>query len=392
MPELVALDLPAGRGFVDALLAVWDTGDAAAPLDPRLPVPAARALLTALAPTRIVGVDGSITRLSGGRPVEPDDALVVATSGSTGTPRGVVLTHAAVAASATATSGRLGVDPRRHRWLACLPLAHVGGLSVVTRSVLTGTPVTVLPEFDAGEVERMGRTGEATHVSLVATALRRMDPSPFVTVLLGGAAPPGDRPPNVVTTYGMTETGSGVVYDGRALEGVEVAIGTGGPGAGSPGEILLRCPMLLRVYRDDSDPRVKGPDGTGGWLPTGDGGRFVDGVLEVDGRLAEVVVTGGERVWPSAVERVLATHPAVAEVAVWKRPDAEWGERVVAWVVPADPASPPTLAELADLAASELAPWAAPKELELARALPRTSSGKVRRSALASPESDEPGP
>ncbi len=384
MPELVALDLPAGRGFVDALRAVWDTGDAAAPLDPRLPPPAARSLLEALAPTRVVGPDGTITRIAGGRPVEAGDALVVATSGSTGTPRGVVLTHAAVAASAAATSRRLGVDPHRHRWLACLPLAHIGGLSVVTRSVLTGTPVTVLPAFDAEEVERLGRTGEATHVSLVATALRRLDPSPFAAVLLGGAPPPGGLPPNVVTTYGMTETGSGVVYDGHPLEGVEVAIGTGEPGTGAPGEILVRCPMLLRIYRDGADPRVAGPDGAGGWLPTGDGGRLVDGVLEVDGRLADVVVTGGEKVWPPAVEQVLATHPAVAEAAVWKRPDPEWGERVVAWVVPADPASPPTLAELAELAASAVSPWAAPKELQLVTSLPRTSSGKVRRSALAS--------
>jgi len=392
VPELVALDLPAGRGFVDALRAVWDTGDAAAPLDPRLPAPAAQALLAALAPTRVVGVDGSINRLSGGRAVESGDALVVATSGSSGTPRGVVLTHAAVAASAAATSDRLGVDPQRHRWLACLPLAHVGGLSVVTRSVLTGTPLTVIPDFDAQEVERIGRTGEATHVSLVPTALGRLDPTAFVSILLGGAAPPGGLPPNVVTTYGMTETGSGVVYDGHPLDGVEVAIGTGGAGTDAPGEILVRGPMLLRAYRDGTDPRVRGPDGTDGWLPTGDGGRLVDGVLEVDGRLAEVVVTGGEKVWPSAVEKVLASHPAVAEVTVWKRPDAEWGDRVVAWVVPADPASPPTLAELAELAASELAPWAAPKELELVTALPRTPSGKVRRRALASRERDERGP
>lgn len=383
MADLVALDLPGGRGFVDALRAVWDTGDAVAPLDPRLPPTAARELLETLRPTRVVGADGVIHHCRDGLPVEEGDALVVATSGSTGKPRGVVLTHAAVASSARATSARLGVDPARHRWLACLPLAHVGGLSVVTRSLLTGTPVTVLPTFDAATVEAMGRRGEATHVSLVATALRRLDPAVFTTVLLGGAAPPGDLPRNVVTTYGMTETGSGVVYDGRPLDGVDVAVGDGRDGGGRQGEVLLRGPMLLRAYRDGTEPWVVGPDGTGGWLPTGDGGRIgADGRVAVDGRLAEVVVTGGEKVWPAAVEGVLSRHRQVGEVAVWKRPDPEWGERVVVWVVPRDPASPPALEDLRALVQETLPAWHAPKELVVVPALPRTPSGKVRRASL----------
>ena len=379
MPELVALDLPGGPGFVDALRAVWDTGDAAAPLDPRLPRPAADALVAALRPTRVVGSDGVITRLPGGIGVDDGDALVVATSGSTGEPRGVVLTHAAVAASAAATSARLGIDPARHHWLGCLPLAHIGGLAVVTRALLTGTPLTVLPRFDADRVIELGRGRSATHVSLVATALRRIDPATFTLILLGGAAPPGDIPPNVVATYGMTETGSGVVYDGWPLDGVDVALGTGRPGEGAVGEILLRGPMLLRAYRDGVDPRLP----TAGWLPTGDGGQLgPDGRLAVDGRLAEVVVTGGEKVWPVAVEQILAGHPGVAEVAVWKRPDPEWGDRVVAWVVPTDRAAPPALRSLADLVGSALAPWAAPKEVVVVDALPRTASGKVRRADL----------
>ena len=383
MPELVALDLPGGRGFVDALRAVWDTGDAAAPLDHRLPAPATAALLSALRPTRIVGPDGAITRLPGGAGVEDGDALVVATSGSTGNPRGVVLTHEALAASAVATSRRLGVDPARHVWLSCLPLSHIGGLSVVTRALVTGTGLRVLAGFDADGVEAIGRAGEATHVALVATALRRLDPGAFTTVLLGGSAPPEHLAPNVVTTYGMTETGSGLVYDGVPLEGVSVAIGTGRPGEGATGEVLVRGPMLLRIYRDGNDPKVAGPDGAGDWLPTGDAGRFDEsGLLQVDGRMAEVVVTGGEKVWPSAVEGVLAGVPGVAEVAVWKRPDPKWGERLVAWVRPASPADPPTLEALRAAVRDRLPPWAAPKELVLVAELPRTPSGKVRRAAL----------
>ncbi len=384
MPELVAIDLPGGEAFVRALRSVWDRGDAAAPLDPRLPPAAARALLLALRPSAVVGDGGSVSRLDGGLPVEEGDALVLATSGSTGTPRGVVLTHAAVEASAYATSAHLHVDPAVHHWLACLPLSHVGGLSVVTRSMVTGTPCTVLPAFDAAGVSAIAHRGEVTHVSLVATALRRVDPALFTRILLGGAAPPGGGlPDNVVTTYGMTETGSGLVYDGVPLDGVDVAIGTGRAGEGEAGEVLVRAPMLLRAYRDGREPLIPGPDRRGGWLPTGDGGRLgPDGRLHVDGRLAEVITTGGEKVWPVPVEQLVATHPGGAEAAVWRRPDGEWGERVVAWVVPADPRTPPTIGEVSELVRSTLPPWAAPKELVVVDRLPRTASGKVRRREL----------
>ena len=392
MPELVALDLPGGPGFVDTLRAVWDTGDAAAPLDPRLPRAARDHLLAALRPSRVVASDGEHHVMAGGLPVEEGDALVMATSGSSGQPKGVVLTHDALRASALATSDRLGVDPARHAWLACLPLAHVGGLSVVTRALVTGTRLTVLPGFDAEAVEALGRAEKATHLSLVPAALRRLDPALFTRILLGGSRPPGDLPPNVVVTYGMTETGSGVVYDGIPLDDVELAIahfdedeGEGGESgvgdSGEGGEILLRAPMLLRCYRDGSTGRVLGPDGSKTWFATGDAGYLnADGTLGVTGRIAEMITTGGEKVWPDEVERVLSAHRDVAEVAVWKRPDPEWGERVVAWVVPADVL--PKAEELKDLVAGTLAPWAAPKEIVFTTELPRTPSGKVKRSEL----------
>ncbi len=188
MPELVALDLPGGPAFVDALEAAWDHGDAVLPIDPRLPPPAVTRLLDALQPTVVVDASGRHRR-PGGHPTEPGDALVVATSGTTGRAKGVVLDHAAVAASARASSARLGVDPSTDQWVACLPLAHIGGLSVVTRSLITGTPCTVLPEFEGTTVERLAGQG-GTLVSLVATALLRTDVSGYRAVLLGGAAPP----------------------------------------------------------------------------------------------------------------------------------------------------------------------------------------------------------
>jgi O-succinylbenzoic acid--CoA ligase len=392
MPELVALDLPAGPAFVDALRAAWDAGDAVLPVDPRLPVPAVTRLFEALRPTVVVD-SGGPHRLPDGRPAGETDALVVATSGTTGTPKGVVLSHDAVRASAEATSSRLGVDPDRDRWLACLPLAHIGGLAVVVRALLTGTPCTVLGGFDPGAVEREARSG-ATLVSLVATALGRTDASGFRAVLLGGAAPPGGLGPNVVTTYGMTETGSGIVYDGTTIDGAEVRIDApdrnGSDGRGNSdgggrvggedgvGEVQVRGPMVFHHYRDGTDPRRDG-----GWFATGDAGRLeADGTLRVFGRIAEVVVSGGEKVWPAPVEQVLSEHPGVAEVAVWKRPDPEWGERVVAWVVPATGVALPSLDELRALVSGQIAPWAAPRELVTVASLPRTPSGKVRRTEL----------
>jgi O-succinylbenzoic acid--CoA ligase len=385
VPELVALDLPGGRGFVDALQAIWDTGDAAAPLDPRLPAEARRVVLDALKPTRIVSSDGEQHALSGGVPVEEGDALVVATSGTSQRPRGVVLTHDAVLASAQATSKRLDMDPSKHTWLACLPLAHIGGLAVVTRAVLTSTPVIVMPGFEAETVEQLGRSRRVTHVSLVATALNRLDPSVFTCVLLGGSAAPTNVPENVVPTYGMTETGSGVVYGGVPLDAVEVAIRDMPAEEADPrpeeGEILVRAPMLLRCYRDGGDGRVVGPDGDRSWFATGDAGRLDSrGVLTVSGRLGDVITTGGEKVWPALVERVLIAHRKVSDVAVWKRTDPDWGERVVAWVVPVDEG--PSLEELREMVTETLSPWAAPKELVIIDNLPRSPAGKVMRRRL----------
>lgn len=381
MPDLVAIDLPGGPEFVDVLLKVWDRGDAVLPLDQRLSRDAKRRVIETLKPGLIVDRGGE-QRLTAGVPVEAGDGLVVASSGTTGEPKGVVLTMAAVEASARATSARLGVDPERHRWLACLPLNHVGGLSVLTRSLLTGTPCTVLPGFEPDEVVR--HAGRDVFVSLVATALRRVAADRFHTVVLGGSAPPSVVPANVVTTYGMTETGSGVVYDGVPLDGVEVSLERGAPESGAPQdgapEIRLRCPMLLRCYRDGSVPVD-----SNGWFSTGDSGWIgPDGRLNVEGRLSELIISGGENVWPAPVEAALRSHVGVSEVAVAGLPDPEWGQRVVAWVVPSDPAHPPVLDELRAIVAESVAPFAAPKQLVLVDSLPKTSIGKVRRDLLDS--------
>ena len=366
MPHLVAIDLPGGDQFVDALQRIWDAGDAAFPLDRRLPAAARTTVLATIVPDRLI--DGSGTHQLEGHGVEHGDAIVVATSGTTGSPRGVVLTHDAVRASAMATSARLGVDGD-DTWLACLPLSHVGGLSVVTRAVVTGSRLVVHDGFDTDAVRTAASRG-ATLVSLVSTALQRIDAGLFRRIVLGGSRPPNALPANVVTTYGMTETGSGVVYDGLPLDGVEIRID-------AHGEIHIRCPMLMRCYRDGVDPRVDG------WFPTGDLGEVDrNGHLTVFGRRGDMIITGGENVWPAVVEAALAAHPDVAEVAVAGVPDPEWGQRVVAWIVPTDPGTPPTLASIRSMAADSLPMYMTPKELRVVENLPTTSSGKVRRHDL----------
>jgi O-succinylbenzoic acid--CoA ligase len=371
VPALVALDLPGGPAFVEALRSVWDAGDAALPIDQRLPPPARTRLLDRLGPHAVVGPDGTRARFDRpGDPTEPGDALVVATSGTTGEPRGVVLTHAAVEAHARGVHHLLGVDPAADRWLACLPLAHVGGLGVVTRALVTGTPLDVLPAFDVERVVGAADRG-ATLVSLVPTALDRVGADRFRWVVLGGSADPVERPANVVRTYGLTETGGGVVYlPGGAMPDTEVRV--------VDGAIELRGPTLLRAYRDGADPRT-----ADGWLPTGDLGELApDGSLRVFGRRGDLVVTGGENVWPEAVETALRSHPDVADVGVGGRPDPEWGARVVAYVVPVDPAAPPRLGDLRRHVKTTLPAFAAPRELVFVPSLPRTALGKLRRSSL----------
>jgi len=369
---LVAIDLPGGPAFCDAVRWAWDAGAAVLPLHPGLPEAWKHDLLVSLAPSFVMEAPGRLWSLAGGRPVEEGDALVIPTSGSSGTPKGVVLTHAALDAAADASNARLGTDAGV-TWLACLPLHHIGGFSVLTRAWRTGAGLVVHDRFDAAAVEAAADAG-ATHTSLVPTALGRIDAARFERILLGGSAIPADRPANTVATYGMTESGAGVVYDGIPLDGVVVRIDP------ADGVIELRSPTLLRCYRDDHDPKD-----AGGWYRTGDVGRFDpdDGDrLVVEGRADDLIITGAEKVWPAVVEDRLRTHPGVADVAVLGEPDPEWGQRVTAIVVPADPAAPPALDELRDHVRAVLPVAAAPKELRLVERLPRTALGKLRRSEL----------
>lgn len=288
------------------------------------------------------------------------------TSGSSGEPKAAELTWAALEASARLTQGAL----RREGpsvWAPCLPAHHIGGLAVILRAVLHDARLLWGPADDLAASAR----GGATHVAVVRTQLARQDLSAFSVVLLGGAHPPAERPGNVVTTWGMTETGSGIVYDGEALPEVEVA--------SQDGELLVRSPTLFRSYRDSPRPIRRGPDGAEDWFPTGDAGEVRDGRVSVKGRLGFVINTGGEKVWPEDLERVLAAVPGVADVAVTAEDDSEWGQRVVALIVEASAVSDEALREAA---AEALGPWAKPKVVRRVVAIPRTGNGKIRRGDL----------
>ena len=384
MPELVAVALPGGPAFVDAVQRIWDAGDAILPVDPTAPPAQLDLVLGTARPARLLDESG-LHPLADALPVESGDAVVITTSGSTGTPRAAVITHDAVEAAAYATSTALGVAADTH-WLACLPLHHVGGCSVITRALHTGAGLDVIDRADPVRIEAAA-AGGATHVSLVPTALARIDPARWRVILLGGSAAPADRPANVVATYGMTETFGGVVYDGLPLNGVgmRVAGETGAPWS-IPAPIELRTPSLMRCYRDGTQPASDD-----GWYRTGDLGTIdpATGLLSVAGRADDLIITGGENIWPTPVEAALSTHPQVAQVAVAGRPDPEWGQRVVAWVVPVDPRDPPTLDALRVHAKTTLPAPAAPRELVLVDSLPRTPLGKIVRHRLGGSTSDD---
>ncbi|HEV8625625.1 MAG TPA: fatty acid--CoA ligase family protein [Acidimicrobiia bacterium] len=397
--EAVAVLLPAPDAARVAV-ELWDEGEAVVPLDPAAPAPDLERSLAALRPTALVDPDGRHRRPDG-IPAAAGVAAIVATSGTTGERKGVELTFAGLKASGAAVASALGGAPDGG-WLCCLPLHLVAGLAVVGRAWATGSPFTVQSGFDpAAIVETAG--GAAAFVSLVPTMLRRLldaDPggaAAFDHILLGGGSiDPAllDRAraagATVSTTYGMTETWGGIVHNGHPLPGVELRLDPEVTGADDTAmadgvaEILVRAPMLMRGYRLWPEGTAAAIDANG-WYRTGDLGRFdpeAGGRLWIVDRVGDVVNTGGVKVSPTEVERVLAGHPAVAEVCVAGRPDPEWGQRVVAFVVPAAAADPPALADLRAYAREHLTPAKLPREVVLVDAIPRTAGGKPLRRLL----------
>lgn len=333
----------------------------------------------------------TLAALRVGEAIDDDIAVVATTSGTTGAPKGALLTAAALTASATATHDRLGGPGR---WLLALPPYHIAGVQVLVRSLLTETvPVEldVSAGFDVTElpsaVEQLGSGRRYT--ALVANQLAKAltDPAAAAAlaeldaVLIGGG--PAPRPIldaaarvgiTVVRTYGMSETAGGCVYDGVPLDGVRLRVD-------DDGRIVIGGPTLASGYRNPPQPD---PFAEPGWFRTDDIGAVDDsGILRVLGRADEAISTGGSTVLPQPVEAALRTHPAVADCAVFGLADERLGQRVVAAIVVADGCAPPSLETLRAHVSQTLDRTAAPRELHIVDTLPMRGIGKVDRQALA---------
>ena len=372
--SLVASTLPAGAAFAELLYAAPRLGAVLAPLDPAHP-PRVEAAVTVSGP--LTGHEAEVELLGHHQP----DAVhsVIHTSGTSGRPKAVELTFANHAASAAASAAHLGLDPA-DRWLGVLPVFHVGGLAVLLRSSIAGATAVLEERFRAATVREMLERGELTIASVVPTMLARLRAEGLAAapglraVLVGGGPLPAElfdwalaAGIPVCPTYGMTETSSQVATarpgerHPRPLPGVQIRIG-------DKGEILVRGAMVAGS--------ALGPDG---WVHTGDRGRLdAHGRLRVEGRLKEIIVTGGENVAPAEVEEALLAHPAVADAGVAGLPDPEWGEAVTAFVVApgADPA------ELREWCREQLPPPKVPKQVVLVDTLPRNAAGKLERERL----------
>lgn len=326
--------------------------------------------------------------LRAGSEVDDDVAVVVSTSGTTGKPKGALLTASALMASAEATHRRLGGTGR---WLLALPAHHVAGLQVLVRSVVAGTePVAISASYSAAElVWAVNSLGAGRrYVSLVAAQLDKSLDDPSATaalasmdaVLIGGGPMPagvGARASaagiRVVRTYGMSETAGGCVYDGVPLDGVRIRI--------DDGRVVLGGSTLAKGYRNPVDPD---PFVEPGWFRTDDVGAIDDsGALTVLGRIDDAISTGGLTVLPQLVESAVASHVAVAECVVFGLDDERLGQRVVAAVVVAPGHNAPTLSEIRTHVTTTLDITAAPREVHVVDAIPRRGIGKVDRRALA---------
>jgi len=336
-----------------------------------------------------------------------DDFAIIHTSGTSGRPKAAILTYGNIYQSAVASARKLEVR-QNERWLSVLPLYHVGGLSIILRSLIYGTALEFGPTapFNVDETNRVLRENPITLVSLVPTMLQRLldaktrpwNPS-LRLILLGGAAPSPELVGRciaealpIATTYGLTEASSQVatalpdlVYRkpgsvGKPLKLTQLRIRdeNGADAAATvPGEVLVKGGGVMRGYY--GDPAATATTLRDGWLHTGDIGYLdEDGDLFILQRREDLIVSGGENIYPAEVERVLRSHPQVLEAVVFGAPNAQWGQTVAALVQPASGATISTEG-ISHFLRERLASYKIPRQLVFVDALPLTASGKIQR-------------
>jgi O-succinylbenzoic acid--CoA ligase len=342
--------------------------------------------------------------------IDPSRALaLVYTSGTTGSPKGALLSHRNLFWNAIGSALHLGATPE-DRWLACMPMFHVGGLSILLRSVLYGSAAILHERFDPHAVNRTLDEDGITLVSWVPTMLERVlaaragrrAPRSLRCVLLGGGPAPGgliERARSlgfpIAATYGLTEASSQVatqlptLAESSGVSGLRPIFGVqldtvdddGKAVRGRPGEILVRGPTVMDGYWNrplDSERALRG-----GWLHTGDIGVLEStGALEILDRRCDLIISGGENVYPTEVETVLLEHPAVIEAAVGRRADADYGSRPIAWLVAA-PGQHLDPVEIRNFCSDRLAAYKIPVAFAVVDELPRNSAGKVMRERIA---------
>ncbi|MGH9096522.1 MAG: AMP-binding protein [Acidimicrobiales bacterium] len=344
--------------------------------------------------------DGEPIRLDAADPEDP--ALICFTSGTTGAPKGAVLSHRNLLAATRAVNVAWRWTPT-DRLIHCLPVFHAHGLCVgIYGTLLSGGSALLLPGFEHGVVAEVASTGDASLFFGVPTMYHRLARSGRAPELgrlrlcVSGSAPlPADlhrqleaiTGMSVLERYGMTETlmNASNPYHGERrpgtvgfpLPGVDIALG-------EDGEINLRGPNVFGGYWQrlvaTAEAFVDADDGGYPWFRTGDLGTIDDGYLTIRGRSKELIISGGFNVYPSEVEEVVVTHPGVAEVAVTGTPSQEWGEVVTAWIV-ADGRAP-SADELSVYTAERLAAFKRPRIVHVVGSLPRNALGKVVRNEL----------
>ncbi|MRG96052.1 class I adenylate-forming enzyme family protein [Polyangium spumosum] len=400
-------------GTVVTFLALIELGVALVPIHPRLTDAEVRTITEdarpdlEILPFTFTGITSKKGQFFRPDPAPSTPLAILYTSGTTGRPKGAVLSRGAFAASATASEKNLGWLPD-DRWLACMPLAHVGGLSIVTRCIHARRPIVLEPRFDPDAVLRAIRRERVTLLSVVPTMLRALfdaDRDGILAtlrlVLVGGAGAPcalleeaAARRVLALTTYGLTEACSQVTCQpprpagttepgsGKALTGVDVRtiLDTGALAEpGEVGRIQVRGPTIMSGYLAGPGEPLRTSLTEDGFFDTGDLGALDEqGRLFVHARRTDLVVTGGENVYPAEVEQTLEALPSVIRAVVFGVPDERWGQIVAAGLV-LDPPDPTRAVALVVEASVRLAPHKRPRLVASVDALPLTASGKLDR-------------